>query len=147
MAFSECRMRLTALEVNFSICVSDKGWTTSDNRNTFFLPLAPVILKQNKFTQGHKTDLHKEEADNTCALDVGQDSLGLSRRNDGFREPLDCGRGLCGNLFFFVTPHHRDGLSHHHSRKFALDEQVFGPSFILVVFACIVFSGFALLQS
>lgn len=50
MAFSECRMRLTALEVNVSIWLSDKGWTTSDSRNTFFLPLAPDILHE--ITQG-----------------------------------------------------------------------------------------------
>lgn len=55
-------MRLTALEVNFSIWVSDKGWTTSDNLNTFFLPLAPVSLEQNKITQGNKSDLHKGAA-------------------------------------------------------------------------------------
>lgn len=45
MAFSECRMRLTALEVNVSICVSVTGCTTSDSRNTFFLPLGPAALQ------------------------------------------------------------------------------------------------------
>lgn len=48
-----------------------------------------------------------------------------------------------------VTSHYRDGLSHHHSWKFTLDELVFSAGLILVAFllACIVSSGFALLKS
>lgn len=58
MAFSECRMRLTALEVNVSICVSDRGCTTSDRRKTFFLPLGPAALQQIQATVGElKPDL------------------------------------------------------------------------------------------
>lgn len=52
MAFSECRIRLIALEVKASIWLSDKGWMTSDSLNTFFLPLVPVSLQQDKITEG-----------------------------------------------------------------------------------------------
>ncbi|KAG7240500.1 hypothetical protein INR49_026784 [Caranx melampygus] len=54
----------------------------------------------------------------------GQDSLGLCSRKDGLRKPLDCSGSLSGWNLFCVTPHHRDGLAHHHSWKLALDEQV-----------------------
>lgn len=48
IAFSECRMRLTAMLVNFSSWVSVKGWITSANLNTFLFPLAPGVLKKNQ---------------------------------------------------------------------------------------------------
>ena len=45
MAFSELRIRLTAMLVSFSTWASLSGWITSANRNTFFLPLAPGALR------------------------------------------------------------------------------------------------------
>lgn len=38
-----------ALEVNVSIWLSDKGWMTSDSLKTFFLPLVPDSLQEDKF--------------------------------------------------------------------------------------------------
>lgn len=141
MAFSECRMRLTALEVNISIWLSDKGWTTSDSRNTFFLPLAPDILQE--ITQGrNQTSLV------SLSVVCYWNSLSLCCRKYGLGEPFDHDRCRLLRLFR-VTSHHRDRLSHCNSWEFTLDELVFRTKLILDAFlsACIVSSGFALLQS
>lgn len=73
-------MRLIALEVNVSIWLSEKGWTTSDSRNTFFLPLAPAVLEQIESTQ---LRIHSRQHSDSCLRRL--DSLGLCRRKDGFR--------------------------------------------------------------
>lgn len=74
-------------------------------------------------------------------------SLGLSAGKDGLRQPLGC-RGRRLLCLFCVTSHHRDGLPHHHSWEFPLDELVFGAGVVLVAFlsARFVLPGFALLQ-
>lgn len=146
MAFSECRMRLTALEVNSSIWLSNKGWTTSDSRNTFFLPLAPDILHE--ITQGRNQTSDIRHHGVSLSVVCYWSSLGLCCRKDGLGEPFD--RDRCRLLrLFCVTSHHRDRLSHCNSWEFTLDELVFRTKLILVAFlsACIVSSGFALLQS
>lgn len=50
IAFSDWRMRLTAMLFSLSICESDKGWTTSASRKTFFRPLLPGALMAKKIT-------------------------------------------------------------------------------------------------
>lgn len=57
-----------ALEVSVSIWLSDKGWMTSDSRNTFFLPLVPDSLQQDTFVEGKRFRLLQQHGVNVGRL-------------------------------------------------------------------------------